>query len=153
MPKSSQDSAQRSISTDLFTTPNHPSILKRNQVRCLLNCQLLAEHLLSHRHAIRPVVELFSFHSLANLLLQCRRRKLVNFALPVLASRADCPWEMVHTLMSLLSLTSRILHSDAKRPCSTCVRSHAHQLNHAPPGANISPRPECTFDKSQYQLP
>ncbi|KXN89934.1 hypothetical protein AN958_04938 [Leucoagaricus sp. SymC.cos] len=36
---------------------------------------------------------------------------------------------------------------DAKRPCSTCVRSHAHQLSHAPPGASIPPRPECTFDE------
>lgn len=41
----------------------------------------------------------------------------------------------------------RKLKCDAKRPCSTCVRSHAHQLNHAPPGASIPPRPECTFDE------
>ncbi|EKM83798.1 hypothetical protein AGABI1DRAFT_66768 [Agaricus bisporus var. burnettii JB137-S8] len=41
----------------------------------------------------------------------------------------------------------RKLVCDAKRPCSTCVRSHAHQLNHAPPGANIAAKPECTFDE------
>ncbi|KAF9452679.1 hypothetical protein P691DRAFT_179047 [Macrolepiota fuliginosa MF-IS2] len=41
----------------------------------------------------------------------------------------------------------RKLKCDAKRPCSTCVRSHAHQLNHAPPGSNIPPRPDCTFDE------
>lgn len=36
---------------------------------------------------------------------------------------------------------------DAKRPCSTCVRSHAHALLHAAPGANLPTEPECTFDK------
>ncbi|TFK41060.1 hypothetical protein BDQ12DRAFT_600361 [Crucibulum laeve] len=47
---------------------------------------------------------------------QCRRRKLVSY------------------------------NSDAKRPCSTCVRSHAHAVSHAPPGANLPTNPECTFD-------
>ncbi|KAG2023382.1 hypothetical protein CC2G_001043 [Coprinopsis cinerea AmutBmut pab1-1] len=41
----------------------------------------------------------------------------------------------------------RKLKCDAKRPCSTCVRSHAHALSHAPPGANLPPKPECTFDE------
>ncbi|KAG6877642.1 hypothetical protein C0993_005351 [Termitomyces sp. T159_Od127] len=36
--------------------------------------------------------------------------------------------------------------SDAKRPCSTCVRSHAHAVAHAPPGTSLPPKPECTFD-------
>ncbi|TFK77005.1 hypothetical protein BDN72DRAFT_754042 [Pluteus cervinus] len=36
--------------------------------------------------------------------------------------------------------------SDAKRPCSTCVRSHTHALAHAAPGASLPPKPECTFD-------
>ncbi|KAF9015250.1 hypothetical protein BDQ17DRAFT_1340740 [Cyathus striatus] len=40
----------------------------------------------------------------------------------------------------------RKLKCDAKRPCSTCVRSHAHALTHAPPGTNVPPKPECTFD-------
>ncbi|KAF9460797.1 hypothetical protein BDZ94DRAFT_1265146 [Collybia nuda] len=40
----------------------------------------------------------------------------------------------------------RKLKCDAKRPCSTCVRSHAHATAHAPPGTNIPARPECTFD-------
>ncbi|KAF8898638.1 hypothetical protein BD779DRAFT_1607387 [Infundibulicybe gibba] len=35
---------------------------------------------------------------------------------------------------------------DAKRPCSTCVRSHAHTAAHAPPGSNLPPKPQCTFD-------
>ncbi|KAG6889195.1 hypothetical protein C0995_002910 [Termitomyces sp. Mi166 len=35
---------------------------------------------------------------------------------------------------------------DAKRPCSTCVRSHAHAVAHAPPGTSLPPKPECTFD-------
>lgn len=40
----------------------------------------------------------------------------------------------------------RKLKCDAKRPCSTCVRSHAHATAHAPPGTNLPQRPECTFD-------
>ncbi|KAG2044739.1 hypothetical protein BDR03DRAFT_848081 [Suillus americanus] len=50
---------------------------------------------------------------------QCRRRKLVN----------ACST------------------SDARRPCSTCVRSHKHARDHAQPGANLPERPECTFDE------
>jgi hypothetical protein len=37
--------------------------------------------------------------------------------------------------------------SDAQRPCSTCVRSHAHALSHAPAGVILPERPECTFDE------
>ncbi|KAG2061943.1 hypothetical protein BDR06DRAFT_978441 [Suillus hirtellus] len=48
---------------------------------------------------------------------QCRRRKLVS------------------------------LNFDARRPCSTCVRSHKHARDHAQPGANLPERPECTFDE------
>ncbi|KAI0257655.1 hypothetical protein BJV78DRAFT_1116422 [Lactifluus subvellereus] len=33
------------------------------------------------------------------------------------------------------------------RPCSTCVRSHAHALSHAPAGVVLPERPECTFDE------
>ncbi|KAJ7492527.1 hypothetical protein FB451DRAFT_1218642 [Mycena latifolia] len=43
----------------------------------------------------------------------------------------------------------RKLGSDAKRPaCSTCIRSHAHAVTHAPPGtqAQLPLEPECTFD-------
>ncbi|KAJ7070941.1 hypothetical protein C8F01DRAFT_1108418 [Mycena amicta] len=38
---------------------------------------------------------------------------------------------------------------DAKRPaCSTCIRSHAHAVAHAPPGtqSQLPAEPECTFD-------
>ncbi|KAJ6575219.1 hypothetical protein B0H19DRAFT_1127724 [Mycena capillaripes] len=43
----------------------------------------------------------------------------------------------------------RKLKCDAKRPaCSTCIRSHAHAVAHAPPGtqAQLPSEPECTFD-------
>ncbi|KAF8922447.1 hypothetical protein CPB85DRAFT_1267627 [Mucidula mucida] len=40
-----------------------------------------------------------------------------------------------------------IFQSDAKRPCSTCVRSHAHALAHAPAGAPMPSGPDCTFDE------
>ncbi|KAJ6519924.1 hypothetical protein C8R45DRAFT_953273 [Mycena sanguinolenta] len=44
----------------------------------------------------------------------------------------------------------RKLKCDAKRPaCSTCIRSHAHAVSHAPPGtqSQLPPAPECTFDE------
>ncbi|KAH9162760.1 hypothetical protein EDB89DRAFT_1860500 [Lactarius sanguifluus] len=41
----------------------------------------------------------------------------------------------------------RKLKCDAQRPCSTCVRSHAHALSHAPAGVEPPERPECTFDE------
>lgn len=37
-------------------------------------------------------------------------------------------------------------NSDARRPCSTCVRSHAHAVAHAHAGTEIPAYPECTFD-------
>ncbi|TBU45207.1 hypothetical protein BD309DRAFT_860573 [Dichomitus squalens] len=57
---------------------------------------------------------------------QCRRRKLVTL----------------------------FVYSDAKRPCSTCVRSHAYSVAHAPPGTELPPHPECTFDEvSESTIP
>ncbi|OCH96219.1 hypothetical protein OBBRIDRAFT_787678 [Obba rivulosa] len=41
----------------------------------------------------------------------------------------------------------RKLKCDAKRPCSTCVRSHSYAVAHAPAGAELPPHPECTFDE------
>ncbi|EJD03967.1 uncharacterized protein FOMMEDRAFT_19284 [Fomitiporia mediterranea MF3/22] len=42
----------------------------------------------------------------------------------------------------------RKLKCDARRPCSTCVRSHKNTVSHAPPGAEVPPL-ECTFDEVQ----
>ncbi|KZT30482.1 hypothetical protein NEOLEDRAFT_1053482 [Neolentinus lepideus HHB14362 ss-1] len=42
----------------------------------------------------------------------------------------------------------RKLKCDAKRPCSTCIRSHAHAVSHAPPGVELPPAPECTYDEA-----
>ncbi|KIJ21656.1 hypothetical protein PAXINDRAFT_165090 [Paxillus involutus ATCC 200175] len=39
------------------------------------------------------------------------------------------------------------MRGDAKRPCSTCVRSHSHATAHARPGAQLAPSPECTYDE------
>ncbi|EKM55966.1 uncharacterized protein PHACADRAFT_256950 [Phanerochaete carnosa HHB-10118-sp] len=43
----------------------------------------------------------------------------------------------------------RKLKCDAKRPCSTCLRSHAYALSHAPPSerSSLPPKPECTYDE------
>lgn len=39
--------------------------------------------------------------------------------------------------------------SDAKRPCSTCVRSHAHAVSHAPPNSGLPSEPVCTYDERE----
>ncbi|KIK99029.1 hypothetical protein PAXRUDRAFT_30764 [Paxillus rubicundulus Ve08.2h10] len=41
----------------------------------------------------------------------------------------------------------RKMRCDAKRPCSTCVRSHSHATVHAQPGIQLAPFPECTYDE------
>lgn len=47
-------------------------------------------------------------------------------------------------------LIEPIISSDAKRPCSTCVRSHAHAVAHAPAGTQLPPHPDCTFDDGEH---
>ncbi|KAI0931896.1 hypothetical protein AcW1_000826 [Taiwanofungus camphoratus] len=54
----------------------------------------------------------------------------------------------------------RKLKCDAKRPCSTCVRSHTYAVAHAPAGTDLPPHPQCTFDEvseaddaEQYEHP
>ncbi|KAF8140128.1 hypothetical protein EV363DRAFT_1152798, partial [Boletus edulis] len=47
----------------------------------------------------------------------------------------------------------RKLVGDAKRPCSTCVRSHSHALAHAQEGSHPPPNPECTFDEVSDPTP
>jgi hypothetical protein len=42
--------------------------------------------------------------------------------------------------------------SDAQRPCSTCVRSHAHARTHAPAGVVLPERPDCTFDEGNDRI-
>lgn len=41
----------------------------------------------------------------------------------------------------------RKLKCDAKRPCSTCARSHSYAVAHAPEGAELPEHPVCTFDE------
>ena len=50
------------------------------------------------------------------------------------------------------SLSAPNSSSDAQRPCSTCVRSHAHALTHAPRGAALPEHPECTFDEGTSRI-
>ena len=42
--------------------------------------------------------------------------------------------------------------SDAQKPCSTCVRSHAHALSHAPRGVVLPEHPDCTFDEGTGRI-
>ncbi|KAK7694818.1 hypothetical protein QCA50_002006 [Cerrena zonata] len=44
-------------------------------------------------------------------------------------------------------LIKPILRSDARRPCSGCIRSHAYALAHAPLGTDVPEEPDCTFDE------
>ncbi|OBZ79584.1 hypothetical protein A0H81_00861 [Grifola frondosa] len=40
----------------------------------------------------------------------------------------------------------RKLKCDAKRPCSTCVRSHSYAVAHANAGTELPAHPDCTYD-------
>ncbi|KAF5390304.1 hypothetical protein D9757_002838 [Collybiopsis confluens] len=62
---------------------------------------------------------------------QCRRRKLKWYG--------SSSQSFLHTQPKHFS--------DAKRPCSTCVRSHKHAIAHSPAGTVHPPEPECTFDE------
>ncbi|KAI5124712.1 hypothetical protein M0805_004318 [Coniferiporia weirii] len=67
---------------------------------------------------------------------QCRRRKLVSPLTLLL---------YIHYAAVLHRLVCDRQKCDARRPCTTCVRSHKNLVNHAPPGVEIPPL-ECTFD-------
>ncbi|KAJ7597136.1 hypothetical protein C8J56DRAFT_919311 [Mycena floridula] len=43
----------------------------------------------------------------------------------------------------------RKLKCDAKRPCSTCVKSFSFAVSHSAPGTQLPSAPECTFDDVQ----
>ncbi|KAJ3547585.1 hypothetical protein NMY22_g1586 [Coprinellus aureogranulatus] len=99
-------------SDPLVIPPQHPNILKRNQVRAVvLGCDLPP-----------PFSMLLTRHVTKN-----GKVDLYQHGAPLAQRRS----------------------SDAKRPCSTCIRSHAHALAHAPPGTNLPQAPECTFDESE----
>ncbi|KZT75140.1 hypothetical protein DAEQUDRAFT_720354 [Daedalea quercina L-15889] len=62
----------------------------------------------------------------------------------------DQPLQAAHVLrrnQACHQCRRRKLKCDAKRPCSTCVRSHAYAVAHAPAGAELPPQPHCTFDE------
>ena len=51
------------------------------------------------------------------------------------------------------SLAEQASYSDAKRPCSTCLRSHSYALAHVQQGSHLPPNPECTFDDGTFIHP
>ncbi|KZT05881.1 uncharacterized protein LAESUDRAFT_726455 [Laetiporus sulphureus 93-53] len=62
----------------------------------------------------------------------------------------DQPFQSAHVLrrnQACHQCRKRKLKCDAKRPCSTCVRSHSYAVAHAPAGAELPPHPHCTFDE------
>lgn len=65
-------------------------------------------------------------------------------------NRNGNPILLIVTISSLATYFCQL--SDAQRPCSTCVRSHAHALSHASAGVNIPERPECTFDDGIFSI-
>ncbi|KAH9947919.1 hypothetical protein B0H21DRAFT_736146 [Amylocystis lapponica] len=67
------------------------------------------------------------------------------------SSSSKAPFQSAHILrrnQACHQCRKRKLKCDAKRPCSTCVRSHTYAVAHAPAGTELSPNPECTFDES-----
>ncbi|KAK7463683.1 hypothetical protein VKT23_005623 [Stygiomarasmius scandens] len=62
------------------------------------------------------------------------------------SSHSSAPNPLAGHADLISSLLRRVI-SDAKRPCSTCVRSYNHAVSHAPAGAEHPPVLECTFDE------
>ncbi|KAI0788632.1 hypothetical protein C8Q75DRAFT_241835 [Abortiporus biennis] len=65
-------------------------------------------------------------------------------------SSGQAPFQAAHVLkrnQACHQCRRRKLKCDAKRPCSTCVRSHSYAVAHAPAGVELPPHPECTFDE------
>jgi hypothetical protein len=155
MPRVSQSSTNRTSSSDPLIGP-HPNVLKRNQV-CCYRSPLVTFHLLIslHRHATRyPLILSFEAVS-ANSSgpVSPTETSKSRSALLVLISNSKytvfCRNGIIEPALPCMTII-KTSHSDAKRPCSTCVRSHAHAVAHAPPGTNLPARPECTFDDGLY---
>ncbi|KAI8980709.1 hypothetical protein BD414DRAFT_420621 [Trametes punicea] len=54
---------------------------------------------------------------------------------------------------AVLNIQALIPSSDAKRPCTTCVRSHSYAATHAPSGTDLPSHPECTYDEAADPQP
>ena len=134
---------QDSASGPMASGSSHPNVLRRNQV-CFIS---------------GLTVPVLTVSVPSKACHQCRRRKLVRHHHRVLSSQA-CRSSSIGTEVvigppsfSSIVVVSRLtlfFSSDAHRPCSTCVRSHAHALSHAPPGVILPERPECTFDEGEF---
>lgn len=135
MPKTPNSKNDSATTPGPMGSASHPNVLKRNQVRprssvIFLDC---CSTRLSFRHVINAVdansYVFFHSGSPATYLFLFR-----------LFRNGNC------SSNSRSSLHVYPCNSDAQRPCSTCVRSHAHALSHAPAGLVLPERPECTFD-------
>lgn len=162
MPKISttkQDSASISPSGPK-TSGTHPNVLKRNQV-CAQSISgggfvsplpNAAPHFRSHSVVVcpypyRPATNVadanWYVHPLTHA--RCVHQRLCRNGTSdhIIVPRRDALFT---------SLSAPNSSSDAQRPCSTCVRSHAHALTHAPRGAALPEHPECTFDEGTSRI-
>ena len=138
MPKVSNDTSNApgaSVTPCSTSHSSQPIVLKRNQAR-LPDLVLLI---------ICEIKGLQACH-------QCRRRKLVraNSSLDFYLTRVCRNGPRISTCA--LSIISHTIISDAKRPCSTCLRSHAHAVAHASASTQL-PGPECTYDDGEKWHP
>ncbi|THV04844.1 PDT-domain-containing protein [Dendrothele bispora CBS 962.96] len=122
MPKAAQNASHPSSSNPLAGQSSHPNVLRRNQV-CPHGWWFRSADLISSR--------------------PCPRSS------PVLLGLS--PGETGQKSISALKLDTDLISCrqkcDAKRPCSTCVRSYNHAVSHAPAGTEQPPVLECTFDE------
>ncbi|KAJ3530808.1 hypothetical protein NM688_g7659 [Phlebia brevispora] len=60
---------------------------------------------------------------------------------------------VLHTLLTRLATNAGSVNCDTKRPCSTCVRSHAYAIAHATEESDIPDEPECTYGDPPKESP
>jgi hypothetical protein len=87
---------------------------------------------------------------------QCRRRKLVSSV-----KAPDLQFIPIFYILRNGNLFSWYPHtaryvliplcpSDAKRPCTTCVRSHTYAVAYPIEGVEVPLQAECTYDDREY---
>ncbi|PCH33848.1 hypothetical protein WOLCODRAFT_94323 [Wolfiporia cocos MD-104 SS10] len=82
-----------------------------------------------------------TFHPHASVL----KRNQVCYDHSLLLS--DLPNHHLFRVQACHKCRKRKLKCDAKRPCTTCERSHRYQVAHAPAGSELPPHPDCTYDE------
>lgn len=130
-PTSKHDSA--ATTSGPMGSASHPNVLKRNQVRPQSSSSTVPHACLLGMPSMPQTQTRTSSFILTDL-----QRTFPYYRLRRNGNRPSNQRSTPHV---------HSCNSDAQKPCSTCVRSHAHALSHAPAGVVLPERPECTFDE------